>query len=94
MLVVVMSFTKLVDMSIDQNSENIDLRKSTIRREKQDSFFKKVNPLIMFPAFMGLQSAISIGKTKKKLAFKNLNKYDSYCLKQQSYGSKFGRNKR
>ena len=29
----------------------------------------------------------------EKLDFRNLNKYDSYCLKQQFYGSKFGRNK-
>ena len=27
----------------------------------------------------------------EKLDFRNLNKYDSYCLKQQFYGSKFGK---
>ena len=31
--------------------------------------------------------------SQKKLDFRNLNNYDSYCLKQQFYGSKFGRNK-
>ena len=69
-----MSLTRQADIKMNQkvwNEENIVLRKILRRRGKQGGLMKTVNPLFVLQALMGLQTSISIGKTKKSKYYKN-----------------------